>query len=66
MTDHRSTYATRFNVLAIRRPQPPAPPMTDEQFEEWVATLPPLGQAMQRFARGMRIPHSVARARAES
>lgn len=67
MTDHRATYATRFNVRAIRRPQPPPPPMTDEQFEEWVVTLDPVAQFMQRFGRGLRAGCAVAaRARAES
>lgn len=51
MPDPRATYATRFNARAIERPRPPAPPMTDEQFEAYVATLTPLGQSCARLGR---------------
>jgi hypothetical protein len=53
MPDPRAAYAARFNARAIERPRPPAPPLTDEQFEAYVATLPPLGQTCARFARAM-------------
>lgn len=64
MTDHRSTYAARFNKLAILRPQPP---LTDEQFEAWVVTLPPFAQYQHRFVRALGSSHwAAARARTES
>ena len=50
--DHRAAYARRFNARAIARPQPPAPPLTDEQ----IAELPTEhARAMARMARDLRL-----------
>jgi hypothetical protein len=50
MTDPRASYAHRFARVAIRRPRRP---MTEAEWEAWVATLDEFGQTMARLARAL-------------